>query len=426
MSPSMKTDGFKPLGETLSGERAQLLQAFHKQGLPGPRSENWKYTRLKELAEREWRAAGKAGIDGATELLAQAEELAGKDLPCLVLLNGRFQPELSRLGTLPAGCEAGALEPADETALLAAAIQRGGERHPLDTLNAAAFQGGAVIRVQPGAQAALHLVHLLSESGEDATCLQSRVRVEVGEGAKLELRESFLADAPSAEILAGQVAEIRLARDSRCEHIRLQRAGSVEWLYTLQHIDQLSGSRYDGLTLGLDGQLVRNESSACLRESGAHCDFSSLGLLDDVRHMDSHTWMDHAVPSCTSGQNFRSVLADRSRSVYSGHILVRQDAQLTDAVQDSKALLLSAEARANARPQLEIYADDVKCTHGSTVGSLEEEQLFYLRSRGIDSVRARQLLVRAFCAEVLESLSDSSFRERLETLVGERMENIHG
>lgn len=120
------------------------------------------------------------------------------------------------------------------------------------------------------------------------------------------------------------------------------------------------------------------------------------------RHLDSHTWLDHAVPGCTSRQLFKQVLDGRSRAVFTGHILVRRDAQHTDAVQNSASLLLSDEARANTRPQLEIHADDVKCTHGATVGHLEEEGLFYLRSRGIDGITARRLLVRAFAQAVVE------------------------
>ena len=172
-----------------------------------------------------------------------------------------------------------------------------------------------------------------------------------------------------------------------------------------QFVELAGDAAFDGTTISLAGETIRNESLVRLNGPGASAALAGLGLLDGKRHLDSHTWLDHAVPDCNSHQLFKHVLDQGSRAVFTGHILVRQDAQHTDAIQNSKSLLLSDEARANTRPQLEIHADDVKCTHGATVGHLEEEGLFYLRSRGIDGDMARRLLVRGFAQDVVDQVT---------------------
>lgn len=390
------------LEKPVDATRREAATRLRAEGLPGSRSEAWKYTRLAAGAPLAWAPASGLDPQAARTLLATLEHSLPLAGPRLVWANGVFQAELSRLEGLPAGVTFNTLATADEAELLARwSAGPGPADHPFDTLNAALFTGGCVVRVPAGVRCEqpLALVYLHGPAGEPGSVLL-RNRIELGAGAELDLVECGLGHNPGGTTVIS--TGIGLEEDARADLLRIQQVRGESLRVSHQFAELKSRARLRSTTLALEGERVRNETRVALLGPAADAVLYGLGLLEGERHLDSHTWLDHAVPDCTSRQLFKQVLDGRSRAVFTGHILVRPDAQHTDAVQNSAALLLSDEARANTRPQLEIHADDVKCTHGATVGHLEEEGLFYLRSRGIDGVTARRLLVRAFAQAVVE------------------------
>ncbi len=407
-----------------SATRREAARRTLESGLPGIRSENWKYTRLGGLAPAAWAPLATLAEGQAVAQLAQLD----KDLPLagprLVWANGTFRPELSRLADLPKGIEFRALESNDQQDLLARWIARpsNGESHPLDTVNAALFSTGCRLHVAAGVHCdtPLSVVFLHGPAAEPGT-VQVRNLIELEAGAEISLVECSLGSSPGGTTT--QTMEWTLAAGARAHHLRVQAVGGESLRVTHLFAALEEDARLVSTTISLAGERIRNESRVTLNGLRADGVLCGLGLLEGSRHLDSHTWMDHAVPDGTSHQLFKHVLDDASRAVFTGHILVRPDAQHTDAVQNSASLLVSDDARANSRPQLEIYADDVKCTHGATVGHLEEEGLFYLRSRGIDGDTARRLLVRAFAQAVVEDGVHTDLQPALGTWVQRHFEN---
>jgi Fe-S cluster assembly protein SufD len=406
-----------------SSARREAADRLRREGLPGARSENWKYTRLAGLDALAWNTPAPADPTRANGLLQGLDTrlpLAGHRI---VWANGVFQPALSRLEGLPEGLELRLLSPADEGELLDRWNSRGSKgEHPLDTLNAALFSTGCLLRVTAGVQCPqpIALVFLHDAAGEPGS-LQCRTRIEVQAGAALSLVECHLGHNPGATAVL--TMDLSLGEGARADLLRVQDVEGETLRVSHLFADLQTSAHLRTTTVCLQGDRVRNESRVSLQGPAADAVLGGLGLLEGDRHLDSHTWLDHAVPDCTSRQLFKHVLDDCSRAVFTGHILVRQDAQRTDAVQNSASLLLADEARANTRPQLEIYADDVKCTHGATVGHLEEEGLFYLRSRGIDSDTARRMLVRAFAQAVIEEAVHPELQGALGEWVRSRFEN---
>jgi len=286
-----------------------------------------------------------------------------------------------------------------------------------------------VVRIADGVtlERPIHIVHVATDSAasEGPRATHSRTLVAAGRGARATLVESFVG-AGAATYLTNGVTEVELGDDAALEHCRVQLES--ERAYHVAHVDSRQGarSRYSAHHVSLGGLLVRSEIRAVLAGPGASCTLDGLYATAGAQHLDNHTILDHAAPHCDSRETFKGVLLGRSRTVFHGRIVVRPGAQRTDAKQSNRNLLLSAGALAQTRPQLEIYADDVKCTHGATIGRLNDDALFYLRSRGIAAEAARALLVEAFLAEVLERLGVEPLRRFLEARLAERLAALSG
>ena len=222
------------------------------------------------------------------------------------------------------------------------------------------------------------------------------------------------------------VTEFVIGEDADVEHVRVQGDTGEGHRIAGVYAELSAGSTFRSHTLTFGGALVRNESSLRLTGGNAHGEINGLYLLDGKAHVDNHTLVDHVVPDCTSNQLFKGILQSESQGVFTGKVHVHQDAQHTDAMQSSASLLLSDEARSWARPQLEIYADDVRCSHGATVGSLDQDSLFYLRSRGIGLERARRLLVHAFASEVLSRVQIRELLPLLDRMVRQQLSVSRG
>ncbi|HEX9627471.1 MAG TPA: Fe-S cluster assembly protein SufD [Acidiferrobacterales bacterium] len=396
----------------LAARRHDALEQFLRRGLPTRKDEDWKYTDVLPLASQRSAPARRAAIDPA------ALDAFVFDAWRLVFVDGRFAQDLSQLDGLPDGVRVASLAQTLRETPQALEGRLGryvdGARHGFAALNLAFAEDGAVIDIAPGIELERPIQLLFVASGAAGADSIQHLRqvVALGAGARASLIESMVSLAPGAGLTTG-VTEIELAAGAALDHYRVVQIGDDAARVDTAHVQQDRDSRYAAHAVTLGGRLVRHELDCALAGAGAECDFNGLYVMAGQSHIDTHTRFDHRVPHTTSRASAKGVLDDAARGVFSGRVVVHPDAQRSDAGQSVRHLLLSPRAEADSRPQLEIYADDVKCAHGAATGSLDPEQLFYLRSRGFDEPRARQLLVYAFAADMLARVPLAPLRERL-------------
>ncbi len=410
-----------PGNKMVKALRSQAFAEFERSGLPHRRIESWHYTDLRS----QLREAAPLFAPGSSEFEDSLRHVQPK-IPegyALVLLDGAFVPELSNVDELPAGISvrslADLLASGDATLVERLAPKGLGMGDPALSLNAALMQGGVVVDVAPNTQLDKPLIILSVMSAGAVHAAFHRSLVRVGAGAKLTLFE--IVDA--VEIGSNQqngVLVIQMGDGAEVEHLtRISRQGADAIIIRSVLAALGANCRYDGFALIADGGLVRRQ--IFLRFDGEHSTASirGLSLLSGKRHADTTLVVDHAVPHCTSREYFKHIIAEEATGVYQGKVIVRPHAQKTDGGMKSRALLLSDSAAMFNKPELEIFADDVVCGHGATVAQLDEDQLFYLRSRGLPRAEAEQLLLEAFAAEALDSVRDEGARGRLMTYVSD-------
>ena len=397
---------FEGLRDRLPGDaavREAAADAFRTAGLPSVRQEAWRYTNLRPMAEQGFHGPLTPAI-GGTDLLARLPAIAA---PRIVLVDGRFRADLS---VMPTGMmtESFAAEPAF------GGLARP-ERESLAALNTMLAQDGAVITVPTGHDGGtLLLVSLASGTAARPVAFHPRHVLRLEAGARLTVIEVA---AGEGVYLHNPVSEITVGKDAHLAHIRLQDESHDAFHLATIYADVAGGGTYDGFSLILGARLGRTEIHARLTGTGAAAHLNAAQLLGGTQHADFTTIVSHDAPGCASRQTVKSVLTDHARGVFQGRIEVARIAQKTDGYQMNQALLLSPDAEIDCKPELEIFADDVKCSHGATVGELDPEQLFYLRSRGIALADARAILVRAFLAEALDPITHEPARAALEHAV---------
>ena len=402
----------------LAERRRAAIERFTSSGFPTRKDEDWKYTDVSSLALRQFRPAGGGPVDAAT--LAPFRLDAWQ----LVFVDGRFAPALSSLNGLPDGVRLVSLGERlrkDPDALEGwLGRQVGATRHGFAALNLAFAEDGAVIEIRRGVELAkpIQLLSVLTTGRDSIQHLRHLILLE--EGARAAVIESFVALTPGATFSTG-VTEIDLAAGSELTHYRLVQNGEDASQIDTTHVQQGRDSRYSAHAVTLGGRLLRHELECALAAEGAECRFNGLTLAHGQAQVDTHTRFDHLAPHTTSREWVKGVIDDEARVVFSGRVVVHPDAQRSDAEQSNRNLLLSPRAEADSRPQLEIYADDVKCAHGAATGSLDPDQLFYLRSRGLEAAHARQLLVYGFAADALARLPFDTLRTRLAAALGARL-----
>jgi Fe-S cluster assembly protein SufD len=400
----------------LAAQRAEGAAAFRRLRLPTTKQEDWRYTSLAGLVNLELRRATAAPAPAALDLPAA---------PRLVFVNGRFDFGLSDLSGLPAGAHAGSL--ADALARTPELVEPWlGRRaqasdHAFAGLNAALFEDGAFLVFPEGARTerTVHLVHLAAPVDGVVPAIHPRHVVVAGAGARVALAELYAGQ--DGAYLVNALTEVYAAERAEVEHYRVQREGAGAFHVGLVEVEQGEASRYRSQSIALGAQLARVEARALLAAERANCTLEGLYVSRGTQLHDHLVLVDHASPSCTSRELFKGVLDDRGHGVFSGRITVRPGAQKTDAGQVNSNLLLSEDAIIDTKPQLEIDTDDVKCSHGGTVGQLDEDALFYLRSRGLDAATARALLTYAFASELVERVGPAELRQRVRRLVAERL-----
>jgi Fe-S cluster assembly protein SufD len=392
--------------------RQQAFEVYERSGLPNRRVEDWKYTDLRVLM-REVLPLASAPDQAALTTAAQAlKAIAVEDAYRLVLVDGAFAPDLSdiaepenglRVQSLREALNAGTHQSAD---LLATAATT----DVMVSLNAAMATDGVVITVSDGVSLTrpIHIVHVATAS---SASVFTRSRVQIGKGARVSLIESFAAASGAKSYQANDALMLALGDEGALDHVRLMSDASdainiSSGLFTVGAKTKLN---FFNLTRG--GRVSRYQGFIALEGEGSDLSVNGVNLLKDAQHGDTTLVVDHAVPNCTSREIFRAVVDDRAHSVFQGKIIVRPGAQKTDGKMMTRALLLSDEAEADNKPELEIFADDVTCGHGATVGALDESLLFYLRARGLPEKEAQALLIQAFVGEAIESIADEKVRD---------------
>ena len=400
--------------------RAEAVEDFHAHGFPTLRDEDWKYTNVARIEQGHFSLL--AAISPPVTA-RQIETLLLPDTQRLVFVDGRYMPTLSRLDALPAGITiasiAGLLESEPDTLQTLLARQSRGYASGFAALNAACMADGAYVYLAHGTvlEAPLHLLFVATQDNL-ATHVRNFVVAEANSRACIVEHHATLG---AVRYFTNVATDIVAGRGAHIEHHKLQDesaqafhiAATNAWLSQDSHF--VSGSYAFGAAL------ARTDINVGLDGEGAECSLDGLYMGDGRQHVDHHTCIDHNLPRGTSREFYKGVLAGAARAVFNGKVIVHPDAQHSDALQTNPNLLLSEQAEVDTKPQLEIWADDVKCSHGATVGQLDDNQVFYLRSRGMDDAAARALLTYAFAAEMVDRVALAPLRSRLDRLLRVRL-----
>ncbi|MGH9351968.1 MAG: Fe-S cluster assembly protein SufD, partial [Terriglobia bacterium] len=377
--------------------RKAAMEQFAEAGFPTTRQEDWRFTNVAPVAKASFNRA-LPGRDGLT--LGHLNAILLKEVAArLVFVNGFFKPELSLLENVPQGVRVVNLAAAFETPAkqLEEHLARHAEtgRNAFVALNTAFIQDGAFVQIANGEtlKNPIHILHIRTR-GSAGTVTHPRTLVVAGRDAKATVIESYAAFSGEA-YFTNAVTEVVVGENSAVEHVKLQEESEGAFHIGTVQSQQARSSRFHSHSISLGALLARHDINAVLGGEGAECTLNGLFQVAGRQHVDHHTRLDHAMPHCSSREYYRGVLDGKSVGVFNGAIIVRKDAQKTDAIQSNKNLLLSEEAVINTKPELQILADDVRCTHGATIGQLDEDAIFYLRARGIGLQAARHLLTRA-------------------------------
>jgi Fe-S cluster assembly protein SufD len=412
----------------LAAVRRGAIEHFQTLGFPTRRDEDWHFTSVAPIAESEF-VPLRGGADGSASVDVHASELEPFlfDHPTgarLVFVNGRVAPDLSSTGSLPRGVRvmrlADALQADDATLRPHLTAIAGIERNAFAALNTALFTDGAFIHVAAGVtlDEPIHVMYVsTSEAARGVS--YPRALVVADANARASLIESYLS-VGDATYLTNAVTELRLAPGAQLAHIRVQRESSRAYHVGHTEAHQARDSRLASFSFAIGAALSRANIYTSLSGPGAEVTLDGLYLVDGTQHVDHQTRIEHAAPNCASHEVYKGILDGAAHGVFNGKVYVHPIAQKTDGKQTNNNLLLSADAQVDTKPQLEIFADDVKCTHGATVGRLDEVALFYLQSRGIPTEQARTLLTYAFAADVLQRIGDEAVRGALQDAVRAR------
>lgn len=387
--------------------RREAKVLFTDRGFPTIRDEEWRFTNVAPIARRQFVLA--------SNVAAPVPEVF-PDSGCirLVFVNGQLVGQAPALpivaGSLRQALDQG--EGAERITIPAA--------HPFAVLNTASFQDGAFIQIPRGfiLDRPLHLVFVSAANGKP-TASHPRNLLLIGPDAQATIIESYVGIGEGT-YFTNAVTQVVAGENSVVDHYKFQDEPIASYHISLLDVQQARGSNFTTSSLSFGGALVRNDINAALSE-GSECTLNGLYLAGGRQHVDHHTTIDHAKPHAASHEFYKGILDGRSTAVFNGKIIVRKDAQKTDAKQTNKNLVLSDESTINTKPELQIHADDVRCTHGATVGQLDSEAIFYLRSRGIGGTEARRMLTLAFARDVIDRVKVAPLRERLERILLERL-----
>jgi len=411
----------------LQESRRAAIRDFAARGFPTARDEDWKYTRTTAIERRLFgcAAVGDAAVDIDRIANLLRVESSG---PCLVFINGRHYPALSRTDNLPAGATVASLNevmrahPERLQGVFGAVAEL--ERHRFAALNAAFADEGVFIALAKNTVVEQPISAVfIATAALEGHVVQPRVLVKAEANTRATFIERYIA-LDEAVYFSNAVTEVVLAENAAIDYFRVQEESAKAFHISGVHVRQARDSRFSSHAITLGGAITRNDVDVRLAAPGASCTLNGLYMANGREHVDTHTRVDHLAPHCTSSEYYKGILDGHGRGVFNGKVIVHPDAQKSDARQSNKNLLLSADAEADTKPQLEIYADDVKCAHGATVGQLDADAVFYLRSRGMDEAAARSLITYAFAAEMIEAVAAPALRAYLKEAVLTRLPGV--
>lgn len=409
----------------LRAMRKTAIGSFQKRGFPTLKDEDWKHTNVAPVVRTPFRFDPEAEAPRIPGDLIESFTFGVLKCSQLVFVNGRFAPKLSYLRWLPEGVRVRSLQEIlhyDPGALQAdLGKYAAADHHAFAALNTAFLQDGAFVHVPKGrvVEEPIHLLYV-STSQEPAAVSYPRNLILLDDESQATVIESYVGLDKGA-YFTNAVTEFRVGNGANLDHYKMQRESEGAFHFSDTAVVQGRSSTVASTSINLGGGLVRNDINTLFTAEGGSLALNGLYVLRDAQHCENHTFIDHSTPNCTSLELFKGILDARSRGIFYGKILVRKDAQKTNARQTNKNLLLSQEAFADSTPGLEILADDVRCNHGSTVGQLDENAIFYLRSRGIAEDAARTLLTYAFAAELINQVKVASMRIKLDQLILSRL-----
>ncbi|MEE2614163.1 MAG: Fe-S cluster assembly protein SufD [Verrucomicrobiota bacterium] len=413
----------KRRGTALLPLRQDGLARFQESGFPTTNDEDWRFTSLKPFTELPFETMFEPTIQTIGQSVINGIAFSQHDTDRLVFVDGHLSSELSQISNQSEGVIVSNLASALTTIEDKIGALSGKDQNPLIALNDAFFTDGAWIHI-PANHALSKPVHLvfLYTAIKDGQASHIRNLIIAEANAKGTILESHISLGQAAAS-TNVVTETQLGDGSNLEHIKLQDQSSLAIHLASLHSKLGSDARYAFHSFALGAQLSRNNLRMDLAKPGIECMLNGLYMTRGRQLADHHMIVNHAAPYCNSHEYFNGILDDQSRGVFHGRILVEPEAQKTDAKQTNKNLILSDEATVNTKPQLEIYADDVKCTHGATIGELDNDAIFYLRARGLDSQTARRMLMHGFTGEIVERIQHNTIRDELNELVWGRLEN---
>ena len=401
-------------------ERSAVI--FTSLGFPSVRDEEWRFTNVAPITAGDFTVATRDATINAGQVDGF---LYGSAPQRVVVVNGHFSPELSRITGVPRGVRAGSL-----AAAIAGDLQADTEvvqrylgqfadftNRPFAALNTAYLHDGAYIHVPDGLvlEEPIQVLFVSSMTGRAPTVSYPRCLIVLGDGSQARIVESYVGGEGSC--FSNAVTEVFVGENAVLDHYKVQQESESAFHIGSMHVHAARSANFSSHSFSLGGRFVRNDVLATLDGEGAEVTLNGLYLADGERLVDNHTTIDHARPHCPSHEVYKGILGGRARAVFNGKIIVRPDAQKTDAKQTNRALLLSDNALINTKPQLEIFADDVKCTHGAAIGQLDDDAIFYLRARGLTYFEARDMLIHAFAGEILDRVKIEALKDGLEAVL---------
>ena len=426
---------FEAFEQSLNGAKGTSIHAIRRDamhrlmelGFPTTRQEEWRFTNVSPIIKSTFSPILRYELNGVTKTDIKPYLVDGAVQ--IVFVNGQYSRELSDIGLLPDGVSAGNLK--DMVKEQAESIQsyihqlNMCEENAFTMLNTAFLWDGAFLSVRQGVVLENPIQFLFVQTNrEQMYASQPRNLIVAGVNSQFKIVESYIG-LGSTTYLTNAVTELILGDHSIVEHEKCQVENIDAYHVGTTYVQMKAASRYTSTSISLGGAIVRNNIIARLDAEGAECTLNGLSLGRGTQVTDNHTVIDHSKPHCSSHELYKSILDDSSKGIFNGKVFVRKDAQKTDAKQTNKTLLLSDEATMNTKPQLEIFADDVKCTHGATIGQLDDEQLFYLRSRGIDLDSARDILTSAFAGDVIDKITIEPLRRQMYLMIQQRLSKNH-
>ncbi len=400
--------------------REEALQALTQLEFPTLRDEYWKYTRVASILKGNY-SLKEESIDAVPQEFLIPDYAVNR----MVFINGFYQPALSEI----LDTEGVEIITTDQARIEQYDVidnhfgkYANHQEHIFTALNTAFNHTGAFVHVKKNVQLA-HPVHIINLTTGDGVAMQPRNLFVAEQGSEATVLHSFSAH-NTQEAFVNGVSEISVAENAKLNYFIIQQQSEKTQHIQTTQVRQHANSRFSTATITVGGKLVRNNLNIDVDGENCETHLNGVYLTDGSMHVDNHTVVDHLKPHCESNENYKGILSGKSTGVFNGKVFVRQDAQKINAFQNNQNILLTDDADINSKPELEIYADDVKCSHGSTTGELDEEGMFYLQSRGVNPTESKKMLINAFADEALDVIEQEEIRDFIEQIIALRCEAL--